>query len=137
MAQKKHKRQRCSANGIPLAAKLRREQLIKQEIHEQVHDAVLQVEADTAIQRALWMATVAASDVFSAGPVRIQRWLERMEEIGNEYDALVAGADEEYADEKLRQRAAEISGKEILQMYQAEADAAWARNEKRLLEERI
>ena len=137
MAQKKHKRQRCSANGVSMRDKLARKRAIMAAIDDSVLETKTRFVADRQTQRALWMATVAAADVFGAGPVRIQRWLERMEEISNEYDALVAGADEEYADEKLRQRAAEISGKEIRQMYQAEADAAWARNEKRLLEERI
>lgn len=136
MAQKKHRRKRCSANGISLADKLARQRAINNAIDSAVLETKTRFVADRQTQRALWMATAAAADVFGAGPVRIQRWLQRMEEIGEEYYALVEGADEEYADEKLRQRAAEVSGKEIRQMYQAEADAAWARSEKRLMEER-
>lgn len=137
MAQKKHKRQRCCANGVSMRDKLARERAIREAIDSSVLETKTRFVADRQTQRALWMATVAASDVFGAGPVRIQRWLQRMEEIGDEYYALVENADEQYADEKLRQRAAEISGKEIRQMYQAEADAAWARSEKKLMEERV
>lgn len=136
MAQKKHKRQRCSANGVSMRDKLARERAIREAIDSSVLETKTRFVADRQTQRALWMATVAAADVFGAGPTRIQRWLQRMEEIGDEYYALVEDADEQYADEKLRQRAAEISGKEISQMYQAEADAAWARNEKKIMEGR-
>lgn len=130
MAQKKHKRQRCTANGIPLAAKLRQQQLIKQEIHEQVHDAVLHVEADTAIQRALWLAVVSVADAYGFGPQRLQKFFEAFQENTDDLMRKTAEADEEYAYEKLRQKAEQVTGTKIQYLYEHEAIAAQIKHEK-------
>ena len=134
MAQKKHKRQRCSANGVSMRDKLARERLIKQEIHEQVHDAVLQVEADTAIQRALWLAVVSVADAYGFGPQRLQKFFQAFQENTDDLVRKTKEADEEYAYEKLRQKAEQVTGVKIQYLYEHEMLAAQIKHEKEGIE---
>ena len=130
MAQKKHKRQRCTANSVPLAMKLRQQQLIRQEIHEQVHDAVLHVEADTAIQRALWLAVVSVADAYGFGPKRLEKFFAAFQENTDDLMRMTREADEEYAYEKLRRKAEEVTGIKIQYLYEHEMLAAQIKHEK-------
>ena len=134
MAQKKHKRQRCSANGISMRDKLARERLIKQEIHEQVHDAVLHVEADTAIQRALWLAVVSVADAYGFGPQRLQKFFKAFQENTDDLMRMTREADEVYAYEKLRRKAEEVTGIKIEYLYEHEMLAAQIKHEKEGIE---
>lgn len=134
MAQKKHKRQRCSANGVSMRDKLARERLIKQEIHEQVHDAVLQVEADTAIQRALWLAVVSVADAYGFGPQRLQKFFQAFRENTDDLVRKTKETDEEYAYEKLRQKAEQVTGTKIQYLYEHEMLAAQIKHEKEGIE---
>ena len=134
MAQKKHKRQRCSANSVPLAVKLRQQQLIRQEIHEQVHDAVLHVEADTAIQRALWLAVVSVADAYGFGPKRLEKFFAAFQENTDDLMRMTREADEEYAYEKLRRKAEEVTGTKIQYLYEHEMLADQIKHEKEGIE---
>ena len=130
MAQKKHKRQRCTANSVPLAVKLRQQQLIRQEIHEQVHDAVLHVEADTAIQRALWLAVVSVADAYGFGPKRLEKFFAEFQENTDDLMRMTREVDEDYAYEKLRRKAEEVTGIKIQYLYEHEMLAAQIKHEK-------
>ena len=54
MAQKKRKKTtRCTANGVPFAAKLARDRMLREAVQQAAHDATVQVESDIRTQRAL------------------------------------------------------------------------------------
>ena len=61
------------------------------------------------------------------------RFTECLQERSEWYEKMVKGADEEYADEKLRQEAQRCSGIEIEYLYEAEAIAANKKREEELL----
>lgn len=52
MAQKKRKKTRCTANGVPLAAKLARDRMLREAMHQAAHDATVHVESNIRTQLA-------------------------------------------------------------------------------------
>ena len=41
MAQKRHREKRCTANGVPLAAKLARDRMLREAMQQAAHDKAL------------------------------------------------------------------------------------------------
>lgn len=85
MAQKKRKKTRCTANGVPLAAKLARDRMLQEAMHQAAHDATVHVESNIRTQRALWMSVVSIADSFHAGPERMKRHFEALEENSEDF----------------------------------------------------
>lgn len=129
MAQKKHKRQRCSATGISMREKLAYQRELKAAINRQAHDATLRVEADTAIQRALWLAVVSVADAYGFGPKRLEKFFAAFQENSDELMRMREEVDEDYAYEKLRMKAEQVTGVEIKYLYEHEAIAAQVKRE--------
>lgn len=77
MAQKKRKKTRCTANGVPLAAKLARDRMLREAMQQAAHDATVQVESDIRTQRALWLSVASIADAYGFGPERIKNSLWR------------------------------------------------------------
>lgn len=75
MAQKKRKKTRCMANGVPLAAKLARDRMIREAMQEAAHDATVQVQSEICTQRALWLAVASIADAYGFGPERMKKFL--------------------------------------------------------------
>ena len=124
MAQKKRKKSRCTANGIPLAAKLARERMLRQAVKDAAHDASVRVESDICTQRALWLAVASIADAYGFGPERIKKFFVALQENGEEYARMKDEVDEEYANEKLRLKAERVTGMQIQYLYEQEAREA-------------
>lgn len=125
MAQKKkRKKSRCTANGIPLAAKLARERMIRQAVKDAAHDASVRVESDICTQRALWLAVASIADAYGFGPERIKKFFVALQDNGEEYARMKDEVDEEYANEKLRLKAERVTGMQIQYLYEQEAREA-------------
>lgn len=124
MAQKKRKKSRCTANGIPLAAKLARERMLRQAVKDAAHDASVRVESDICTQRALWLAVASIADAYGFGPERIKKFFVALQDNGEEYARMKDEVDEEYANEKLRLKAERVTGMQIQYLYEQEAREA-------------
>lgn len=85
MAQKKRKNTRCTANGVPFAAKLARDRMLREAMHQAAHDATVHVESNIRTQRALWLSVVSIADSFHAGPERMKRHFEALEENSEDF----------------------------------------------------
>ena len=121
MAQKKRKKTRCTANGVPLAAKLARDRMLREAMHQAAHDATVHVESNIRTQRALWLSVVSIADSFHAGPERMKRYFEALDENIEDFQRMMEEVDEDYANEKLRLKAERVTGMEIKYLYEAEA----------------
>lgn len=89
-------------------------------MREATADAAVQVKADIHTQRAMWLMCVAMNDAFGIGPERFKQFAACLQDRSDWYEDLKNGADEEYANEKLRQEASRCSGTEIEYLYEAE-----------------
>lgn len=122
MAQKKRKKTtRCTANGVPLAAKLARDRMLREAMQQAAHDATVQVESDIRTQRALWLSVASIADAYGFGPERIKKFFAALQDNSEEFERMKTEVDEDYANEKLRLKAERVTGMEIKYLYEAEA----------------
>lgn len=87
-----------------------------------MHDEAVNFAADIKTQRMLWAAVVALNEQFQFGPKRTRDFMAAMDEIVQEFDTMKKENGDAYAEEKLRQRASQVSDIEI--KYQHEAEMA-------------
>lgn len=121
---KSHKGRGFPPRGMRLADVLAQERLVRQACREAAEDAAVQVKADIHTQRAMWLMCVAMNDAFGIGPERFKQFAACLQDRSDWYEDLKNGADEEYANEKLRQEASRCSGTEIAYLYEAEMRSA-------------
>ena len=70
-------------------------------------------EADAHTQRAMWLMVCSIADAYGYGPKRMQKFFEALQENTDQLERMRTEVDEEYAFEKLRQKASRVSGMEI------------------------
>lgn len=126
MAQKKKTKHKHSGRpaGMTFADELARKRMLKEAVREAASDATVQVRADTATQRALWLAVCSIADAYGFGPDRMQRFFVAMQENSEELERMRRENDEDYAYEKLRLKAERVTGTKIAYLYEHEALAA-------------
>lgn len=81
--------------------------------HQIMHSSTVRLAAERQIQIFLWIFCVALHDEFGFGRTRFQRAMSRVDEIYAEWQHMIEDVDLEYATEKLRQKAEQISGMEV------------------------
>lgn len=120
MANRKQRRHPGKPQGMTYADQLARRKAVEQAAREATLDRAVQIQADIRTQRMLWLACVAMNDAWQVGPERFRKYAQCLTERTEWYEKLAEGADEEYADEKLRQEAERCSGMDIQYLYEAE-----------------
>lgn len=116
------------SQGMTYADQLARQRLIKESVEKAARDETVRIDSDRIVQKMSWLMVCSVADAFGMGPQRMQRFFEAFQENVDEYERMIQGADQEYADEKLRQKAEKVSGIEIKYLYEAEIFAAQERN---------
>lgn len=83
------------------------------------------------MQHIFWLWAVSTAETFHAGPERMRRMLDTLTQNEKELAQLVAENGETYAFERLRERAAKVTGIEITHWFGEEAEQDLRREEKR------
>lgn len=109
---------------------LARKRAVEQGIRQAATDTALKVEADTRTQRAMWLMVCSMADAYGLGPQRIQKFFTSLQANTEELERMTAEVDLDYAYEKLRQRAQQVTGIQIEYLYAQEAFAARLKHEK-------
>lgn len=78
-----------------------------------VREHAIEIAVNRHLQIFMWIIVVALNDELGLGQARIRRVLSRIEDVRSEWDKMRKDVDLDYANEKLRKRAEEISGIEI------------------------
>ena len=117
----KHSRAPGRPAGMTLADELARKRMLREAIQNAAEDATVQVRADTATQRALWLAVCSIADAYGIGPERMPRFFVALQENTDELERMRAEVDEDYAYEKLRLKAEQVTGMPITYLYEYEA----------------
>lgn len=125
----KHRRGPGRPAGMTLADELARKRMLREAIQNAAEDATVQVRADTATQRALWLAVCSIADAYGIGPERMPRFFVALQENTEELERMRAEVDEDYAYEKLRLKAEQVTGMPIAYLYEKDARAAGHRQE--------
>ena len=123
MAKSKTKHRRCPGRpaGMTLADELARKRMLREAMQNAADDAAVQVRADTATQRALWLAVCSIADAYGIGPERMPRFFVALQENTEELERMRAEVDEDYAYEKLQLKAEQVTGMPITYLYEYEA----------------
>ena len=115
--------------GATYAQKLAWERKQREALQKAACDAVVKVDADIRVQRAMWLMCVAMNDAWNVGPERFKQYAERLQDRTEWYEEMVRTVDEEYANEKLRREAERCSGMKIEYLYEVEIREAKKRME--------
>lgn len=78
-----------------------------------VREHAIDIAVNRHLQIFMWIVVVALNDELGIGQTRIRRVLNRIEDVRSEWDKMREDVDLDYANEKLRKKAEEISGIEI------------------------
>ena len=110
-------RRRLIKNGVP-RAEVERRAALERKIDQYTRDATVQVQADTATQRAMWLMVVSIADAYGFGPKRMQKFFQALEANTEQLRKWTQENGEEYAYEKMRQAAEKATGTEIKYLYE-------------------
>ena len=121
--EQRRKQARAKKPGMTHADVLAKRRIGQETLRMAMEDQAVLLAADILCQRQLWAAVVALNEVWQFGPKRTRDFLDKMEQIADEFDAMKAEHGDTYAEEKLRQRAEQVSGVEILYQHEAERRA--------------
>lgn len=110
-------------NGQSYADVLAKRKIGKETLRMAMEDKAVELAADIKCQRMLWGAVVALNEQFQFGPKRTQDFMEAIENVAKEFEAMKQRNGDEYAEEKLRERAEKVSGIKIRYQHEAEREA--------------
>lgn len=133
--QQRRQAARQKGYGQNFADVLAKRQLGRETLRMAMEDQAVALAADIMCQRQLWGAVIALNEQFQFGPKRTRDFLETLEKIVEEFDAMRAEHGDEFAEEKLRQRAEQVSGVKIRYSHEAEREAYQKMKEKEAKED--
>jgi hypothetical protein len=122
----KHKGKRP---GETYADVLAQKRMVKEMVEKHVHDTSIEIEADIKKQRLLWMTVIALNEAFGFGGERAIRFLEAVNKVAEEVEAIAKENGGYYARKKLMERASQITGMEITPVHEEEMRRARMENE--------
>ena len=109
--------------GQSYADVLAKRKIGQQTLRMAMEDQAVALAADIICQRQLWGAVIALNEVFQFGPKRTRQFLEAMEAVTDDFEAMRKDHGDEYAEEKLRHRAEQVSGVKIRYQHEVEREA--------------
>ena len=93
-------------------AKAKRERQMELYMHTEIY-----------VQRALWLSAVSIAEAYGFGPKRMEAYFMKLKENSDDFDRMCEENDYDYALEKLRQRAEEVTGAKLDYLYEKELRA--------------
>lgn len=105
--------------GETYADVLARKRIGQETLRMAMEDEAVRLASDIICQRQLWAVIVTLNEKYQFGPKRTKDFFEAMEAVLDEFERMKKENGDAYAEEKLRQRAEQVSGVKI--QYQHEA----------------
>ena len=116
----KNHRQVGKPRGATYADVLTYQRKKDEAIERAAQSEVTKVTSNQQAQRVQWMDIIAIHEAFGIGPERFEKFFECVIEVSNEIERMRSEVDDEYAWEKLRERAAKVSGINFSYVYEGE-----------------
>ena len=104
------KKRRGKPAGMNYADVLARKRMIRQA----VQDEVILHEVNISIQRHLWLTAVALHEAYGFSEKRLDKFFDAFQAAADALQKMIDEVDQDYAYEKLRLRAEEISKRDIV-----------------------
>lgn len=119
-APKKRNKGYCGGkpHGMNYADMLQWQAELKQKTEEFAKNDLQRVVADRQAQRTVWLYLVALNERFGFGAERTAELENEAAELAREYAQMVKDNDQDYADEKLRERVSAVYGHEVKYLYE-------------------
>ena len=114
------KQRRQLPPGMTYAEVLAMEKRQMEAIRAAAADDAVRIESGIQTQRAMWLMVVAMAEAFGLGPKRVDRFVRAFQAATDEFEQMVKDNDWDYALEKLRLKAEEVSGVKIDYLYETE-----------------
>lgn len=111
-------------NGQSYADVIAKRKIGEATLRMAMEDKAVELAADIKCQRMLWGAVIALNEKFQFGPKRTRDFMEAIEAVTEDFERMKKENGDSYAEEKLRQRAEQVSGVKIQYQHEAER-AAW------------
>lgn len=115
---------RCKRPGESFADLVGKKQMIAKEIQSTVFDEKVNLEVDILLQRFMWECVVALNEEFGFGQERALKYMQAINKVQDEVEKMQADHGAQYAYEKLRQRASQITGIDIKYIHEDTAKEA-------------
>lgn len=104
--------------GESYADVLERKRQIAAAVNAAAKDESVKLQADVRCQRMLWMCVITLNDKHGFGPKRCVEFLHEVGAVVDEWEKLAEDGGRDYANEKLRQRAEQVTGMKIEHLYE-------------------
>lgn len=120
--EQRRKEARAKKRGETHADVLAKRRIGQETLRMAMEDQAVQLAADIYCQRQLWAAVVALNEQWQFGPKRTRDFLNTIEQVADDFEALKQEHGDAYAEEKLRQRAEQVSGIKIRYQHEQERE---------------
>lgn len=114
------KQRRQLPPGMTYAEVLALQKRQAEAIRAAARDDAVRIESGIQTQRAMWLMVVAMAEAFGLGPKRVDRFIQAFQEATDWFVRMETDNDTDYALEKLRLRAEEVSGVKIAYLFEEE-----------------
>lgn len=115
--------------GMTYAQKLARERRLQKAVEDAALNETVRVRADIQSQQMLWLCVVSMAEAFGLGPKRVSDFFGSLQSVSEWVEDLEKKHGRQYAVDKLRQKAEQVSGIPIDYLYEKEIMEAKGRNE--------
>lgn len=110
MPKQKHKTRSGPPRGVKLAERMARERARAAAVAAAASADTIHIEADKRTQRIMWLMVVSLAEAYGLGPKRLTAFFEALQANSDEFERMTEEVDFEYAAEKLRRRAEQVTG---------------------------
>ena len=111
------------SNGESYADVIAKRKIGEATLKMAMEDKAVELAADIKTQRRLWAVIVALNEKYEWGPKRTRDLLEAMDLVLADFATMKEEHGDDYAEEKLRERASKVSGIDVKYMHEAEIEA--------------
>lgn len=124
--EERRKIQKHKGQGQTYADVMAKRAIGRETLRMAMEDKAVALAADILCQRQLWAAVIALNEKFQFGPKRTRDFLNTIEKVAEDFETMKEQNGDAYAEEKLRQRAEQVSGIKIQYQHEQEREA-WAK----------
>lgn len=113
---------RQKTNGVTYADQLAYKRMAEAEIQKLARDKTVEAEANIRTQEMMWLMICSIADAYGFGPKRMMPFFTSLDSNAAELNRMKRENGDEYAYEKLRRRAEQVSGIQIEYLYEKELE---------------
>ena len=97
-------------------------------IDKDAADGMVELRANAHTQRAMWLMVCSVADAYGFGPERMKLFLETLQSNAEELQRMIDEVDEDYAYEKMRRKAEQVTGEKLEYYIDVELKKSRERN---------